>query len=279
MRSLKERIAQNGRRYHSYGSTKYWGPDDEAAQEVQDLSHHLWLLCLGGRLYFAPIEHPEAILDLGTGTGTWAIEVAEQHPEASVRGNDLSPIQPLWVPPNLCFEIDDFNENWCHIHKPFTFDLLHARELLGSVPDWTIMYRKVYEALKPGGWFDQAEPSILFCSDHSQFEAEHPFALWNKVMIDAGKKAGMEFEIGAKIEERLASVGFVNVQVRRATWPIGPWPKDARLREIGRFNWARLLEGVHGLCARRLSDGLGVRKFPSHFPRDTDILLVEEGGD
>jgi hypothetical protein len=71
-----------------------------------------------------------------------------------------------------------------------------------------IMYRKVYDALKTGGWFDQAEPNILFCSDYCEFEVEHPFALWSKVMIDAGRKAGMEFEVGAKMEERLASVGL-----------------------------------------------------------------------
>jgi SAM-dependent methyltransferase len=261
MRLLKERIAQNGRQYHSYGSTEYWGPEDEAARDVQDWTHHLWLICLSGRLYFAPTEHPKAVLDLGTGTGIWAVDVADQNPEASVQGTDLSAMQPDWVPPNLRFEIDDFNDNLWDSLKALKYDLIHARELLGTVPDWMTMYRKVYGALKPGGWFDQAEPSILFCSESSEFEGDHPFARWNKVMIDAGKKAGMEFKIGAKIKERLAAVGFVNVQVRYAKWPIGNWARDKHLKELGRFNLFRLREGIHGLCARRLMDQMGVRMF------------------
>jgi len=35
--------------------------------------HHLWLLTLKDRLFLAPIENPQAILDVGTGTGLWAM--------------------------------------------------------------------------------------------------------------------------------------------------------------------------------------------------------------
>ena len=60
---------ENGRTYHSYGSTEYWGSNDEAAQDQQDLSHHLWGLTLKGKLFLSPIEEPGSILDIGTGTG------------------------------------------------------------------------------------------------------------------------------------------------------------------------------------------------------------------
>ena len=35
--------------------------------------HHLWLLTLDDKLFLAPIENPEMILDVGTGTGLWAV--------------------------------------------------------------------------------------------------------------------------------------------------------------------------------------------------------------
>ena len=58
--------------------------------------HHVFRLFLGGELHTAPLESPRKILDLGTGTGAWAIDMADIYPEAEVIGNDLSPIQPKW---------------------------------------------------------------------------------------------------------------------------------------------------------------------------------------
>lgn len=42
-----------------------------------DLGHHIYRLLLGGKLYLAPIKEPQRVLDLGTGTGIWAMEFAE----------------------------------------------------------------------------------------------------------------------------------------------------------------------------------------------------------
>ena len=68
-----------------------------------DINHHLFLLTLNGALHLAPITpYPNRILDLGTGTGIWAIDMGDHYPSASVIGNDLSPIQPSYVPPNVC---------------------------------------------------------------------------------------------------------------------------------------------------------------------------------
>ena len=39
--------------------------------------------------------------------GVWAIEVGDQFPNARVRGIDLSPTQPVWVPPNVDFLVDE----------------------------------------------------------------------------------------------------------------------------------------------------------------------------
>jgi hypothetical protein len=49
------------------------GPNDETSNDLQDLAHHMYLITLGGRLHLAPIVNPHNILDLGTGTGIWAM--------------------------------------------------------------------------------------------------------------------------------------------------------------------------------------------------------------
>ena len=69
----------NGRRYQSdcFRRADYFMPNDEGEQDRLDLFHHMFLLLLGGKLYIAPLENPQKVLDVGTGTGIWAIDFAE----------------------------------------------------------------------------------------------------------------------------------------------------------------------------------------------------------
>lgn len=46
-----------------------------------------------------------------------------------VIGNDISPIQPGWLPPNVEFIIDDFERDW--LEKENTYDFIHSRNLAG----------------------------------------------------------------------------------------------------------------------------------------------------
>lgn len=105
-------VYENGRRYHSYREGKYHFPNDEKESNRMDIEHHNQALQLGGRLHLAPLDHPQEIIDIGTGTGIWCIDMGEMYPSARVMGTDLSPIQPEWVPPNVSFEIDDFEADW-----------------------------------------------------------------------------------------------------------------------------------------------------------------------
>ena len=52
-------------------------------------------------LYKAPIQSPHRVLDLGTGTGIWAIDYADEHPEAEVVGLDLRCVVPVGLPMKL----------------------------------------------------------------------------------------------------------------------------------------------------------------------------------
>jgi tRNA1(Val) A37 N6-methylase TrmN6 len=81
-------------------------------QERLDLQHHLFCLTLENELLLCPADLSKAnrILDLGTGTGIWAIEIAEKYPGLSVLGVDLSPIQPARFLPNVEFLIDDIED-------------------------------------------------------------------------------------------------------------------------------------------------------------------------
>lgn len=70
----------NGRRYHSEKLMKgeYLLPCDEREQDRLDLCHYIFLVLFNGKLNLAPLREDSVkmVLDVGTGTGIWAIDFA-----------------------------------------------------------------------------------------------------------------------------------------------------------------------------------------------------------
>lgn len=82
--SILESLKENGRVYYKFRSeANYILPEDEREQERLDLQHAIALKAFG-KLALAPYEDLHSELDLGTGTGIWAIEFADQHPKCEV---------------------------------------------------------------------------------------------------------------------------------------------------------------------------------------------------
>lgn len=52
--------------------------------------------CVGpvDQILNAPSDRKRRILDIGTGSGLWAIQMADDYPDVEVVGCDLVPIQP-----------------------------------------------------------------------------------------------------------------------------------------------------------------------------------------
>lgn len=50
--------------------------------------------------------------------------MGELYPGAKVTGLDLSPIQPVWVPSNVEFIVDDIEDEWVHDDD---YDFAHFR--------------------------------------------------------------------------------------------------------------------------------------------------------
>lgn len=64
-------------RYHYYRDGKYPIPNDDIEQNREDMKHAMVLELTDGKLVYAPIgDHPQRVIDLGTGTGIWAIDCA-----------------------------------------------------------------------------------------------------------------------------------------------------------------------------------------------------------
>lgn len=69
--------------------------------------------------------------------------VADKYPNGLFYGVDLSPIQPNWVPDNVFFVLDDFEDEW--VHPEDMFDFIHIRYTIHSIHDRRTLLQRIYK--------------------------------------------------------------------------------------------------------------------------------------
>ena len=258
--SLKSSVLKyewkHGRRYHSYQSGNYQFPNDEQEQERLDLVHHVFYRLLNNKLFLAPIN-PDGlrVLDIGTGTGLWAIHLGDEYPGAEqITGNDLSPIQPEWIPPNVQFVVDDVELDWA---EPKAYDFIHCRYMAASIKDWPRLVKQMFENTKAGGWVEFQETRNEIYSQDRSLKADDPMVVMMTGLVEACTKIGRTMDPAPMMEGWIRDAGFVNVTVQTFKLPIGSWPKDVRLKEVGTLMGLNFIEGVEAFTAALFRDVMG----------------------
>ncbi|KAL4968421.1 class I SAM-dependent methyltransferase [Aspergillus stella-maris] len=245
--SVRDYYYENGRRYHAYRYGQYPIPNDQEEQDRLEITHHVFKLITGGDLYRAPLAsqqpRPKRILDIGTGTGTWALDVAEDFPEAEIIGTDLSPIQPNFSPPNCSFIIDDAESDWT-FPKDEKFDYIHARSMGGGIGDWERLMRQAYNHLRPGGWVEFQEFEACVRSDDGTDERAPMLLDLGRRLDEASKKFGKRVGIASSLAGWVRNAGFTNVTEDVYKCPVGSWPKSPRLKELGRVSKIAVIESI-----------------------------------
>ncbi|KAF6810664.1 SAM-dependent methyltransferase [Colletotrichum sojae] len=258
--SLSESINEY-RRLHGRTYTQkvdYWGPNDEKQNEGLDINHWWMTLFLGDRLSLAPIDKsPQNVLDLGTGTGVWAIDFADEFPTAQVIGVDVSPIQPSWVPPNCKFQIDDIEQPWTWPNE--YFDFIHIRNLEGAIAEWDKLYKQAFIHMKPGSYIEIKEFDIETRSQVQELDKDHPFKAWSKNLLEAADKLG---KVGLQcrnngIAKSLRAAGFTDIVEQKLLVPVGPWANDPILKEVGIGSLAYLDQSLEGFGTFLLKEVMG----------------------
>ncbi|ROT34441.1 S-adenosyl-L-methionine-dependent methyltransferase [Sodiomyces alkalinus F11] len=249
---------EHGRTYHGYKpSIAYVLPNDGPEQDRLNLQHHLFLLTFDGQLTLSPAGSTKGlrrVLDAGTGTGIWATDFGDGHPETEIIGIDLSPIQPSFVPPNVQFQIDDLEDEWAFSYK---FDLVFGRMLVGAVADWPKFIKQSYDHLEPGGWLELQDICFPLGCDDGTVADDEPISKWCSYMLEATRRVARPADGPKLYRQRFIDAGFVHVEERIYKWPSNTWPKDPKYKELGAWCCENIVGGLSGLSLALFTRGLG----------------------
>ncbi|CAK7226776.1 RNA-binding component of cleavage and polyadenylation factor [Sporothrix curviconia] len=254
-------VHENGRRYHYYKYGRYPIPNDDAEQKREDMKHAMMLELTDGQLFYAPIgDSPEKILDIGTGTGIWAVDMGDKFPNAQVLGTDLSPIQPEWLPENVRFMIDDCEADWANGSD---WDYVHMRQVVGLITQPDEVIKNIYQHLKPGGWIEIQElHAYPFCDDGTMAEEneeggggdEDPVVGFYDLLREALARRGMNHDKARVLRKPLTRAGFTNITLLKKKVPLGPWARDKTQRLIGNYCKSAVLDVLPTVMTRPMDE-------------------------
>ncbi len=207
-------------RRHLPGVT-YVLPKDLPEGHRLDFQHHLLRAVLGAT-YVAPLpKEVTHILDVATGTGRWAIEMANAFPTAWVVGLDLeAPPPPVTrLPPNY-----QFVEGNLFAGLPFpdhTFDFVHQRFLVLALPakQWPFVIGELVRVTRPGGWVELVEGGGGF---HQTGPAMQQLLSW---WDRASRHHGMDLSLMTCLGPLLQQAGLVSIHTKTYHVPVGKWGK------------------------------------------------------
>lgn len=147
----------------------YWLGRASDEQKRLLKQHSIWTRSIGYLLHPSVTSSlpPNArIADVGTGTGIWPLEMAQQHPTYTIQGFDISAEQFLpqaSLPATVTLGYGDF---FAPIPEELQgkFDLVNVRLIiisLGPVEVWKRVLANIMTLLKPGGALCWTEGNFL----------------------------------------------------------------------------------------------------------------------
>jgi ubiquinone/menaquinone biosynthesis C-methylase UbiE len=136
-------------------------PTHENEMKRLELQHTVIVRQFGWHIHPRITVKPDAeILEVGTGTGVWPVEVAKMLPGVNIQATDINDtyfLSPENTPPNVTFSVQsvlELPQDWSN-----KFDLIHQRLLICglSTENWRTALQELYRVAKPGGWIQLIE--------------------------------------------------------------------------------------------------------------------------
>nr|A0A384XC21.1 RecName: Full=Methyltransferase str2; AltName: Full=Strobilurin A biosynthesis cluster protein r2 [Strobilurus tenacellus]ATV82112.1 S-adomet dependent methyltransferase 1 [Strobilurus tenacellus] len=228
---------------------------DEVEWARLDAMHNGIAKFLGNELTPVDLGQPKKILEIGAGSGAWAIQAAKLYPDADVLAIDMNPIPARPLPPNVRYQ----NIN---VLEPFpfeaaSFDVIHIRLVLCHLPDGHSVLKRIIDLVAPGGWLliDDIDWAEAFEGlDKAPGIKRGLTALVRSMEAEAGDP-----HYGKTLKPYLeASKELSEVHVREVELPVNPIPEDPALAGLSQM-MRKALVGALG-AAKQSSATVGLTK-------------------
>lgn len=199
-------------------NSDYQLPKDEEENVRLNFQHYALYHAIGNH-YVAPITPPlPLILDVGTGTGIWAEEVARLFPSSVVVGIDLSASsfkEP--TPQNCLLRLGNVVTG-----LPFPdefFSYTHQRLLVAGITaeNWPRVIREVVRVTQRNGWVEFVE------IDSQMLNAGPATARVQEFMRSVSQSLGFDWQIIRHLGELLRQEGLRSVEMQPIPLPVGEW--------------------------------------------------------
>ncbi|KAG8907422.1 hypothetical protein FRC01_007691, partial [Tulasnella sp. 417] len=223
-------------------SKEYGLPADAQEHNRLNAQHNMIKALIDG-LYFPPDLVKKAldptdsskrrgVMDVGAGSGIWAVEMAKEFPSAEVVGMDLVyPANLTETLPNCRFEIGDANLDWGRYAE--AFDVVHMRSVATGIKDFKALLHNVAQTLRSQGVILLVSPILRFYSETKELLQDQvegmpgwsAMAAFHAISSQATmKRGGSGFAICDYWVEWLTEMPFYTNVGERDFWiPIGPW--------------------------------------------------------
>ncbi|KAF7361658.1 Methyltransferase str2 [Mycena venus] len=184
---------------------------------------------LDNKLCPEDIGQPRKILEIGAGSGAWAIRAAKQYPDAEVLAVDMNPLPARPLPPNLQYQ-------QVNVLEPFpfaagSFDVVHTRLVLCHLPDGLETLSRIIDLVAPGGWLLVDE--IDWSEEFSGLDRAPGIKGGLTALVMGMKAAKGSPHFGKTIQAYLESSSQLSeAHVREVDVPLNPIPEEPRLAEL-----------------------------------------------
>ncbi|KAH9856397.1 S-adenosyl-L-methionine-dependent methyltransferase [Lenzites betulinus] len=228
---------RRGRLFHTQPTIPYPLPFDTEEQLRQKELHEIIGCLTSSRCAEWLDSHSNEqrrVLDVGTGTGIWVLQMAAQFPQAMFTGLDIAPISTRYPPANVTFQLYDIMLGLPYASS--SIDIVHARMITLGVRNYQTFVDEAARVLKPGGLLSTCEwTRSLGLVDRNDVLLRAPQACaFLKVLNDALRAAcqflptmfDMQTAVGSRDDLRVVQSSFVAI-------PVGDWPEEQGMKALG----------------------------------------------